>query len=160
MNRRMASVRNFLFALCIAGIAAPAAAQDRETPYWASLRASEVNMRVGPSEEYAIEWVYHRARLPVKVVRIKEGWRLVKDPDGAEGWIVARLLSPERSVLVVGQGLAPMRDAPSQDGEVLWQLEPGVVGMLEDCESSWCQLDVEGHKGWVSTSRLWGDGDP
>jgi SH3-like domain-containing protein len=160
MNGPMRFVRNLLLALCFAWIAAPASAQDRETPYWASLRASEVNMRVGPSEEYAIDWVYHRAHLPVKVVRIKEGWRLVRDPDGAEGWIVARLLSPDRSVLVIGQGLAPMRDVPSQEGQVLWQLEPGVVGILEDCESAWCQLDVDGHKGWVSQMRLWGAGDP
>lgn len=149
-----------LLVLCSSGTAAPAFAQDRETPYWASLRANEVNMRVGPSEEYAIDWVYHRAHLPVKVVRIKEGWRLVRDPEGAEGWIVARLLSPDRSALVIGEDPAPMRDSPSKDGEVLWHLEPGVVGMLEECEASWCRLDVEGHKGWVSQSRLWGAGEP
>ncbi len=159
-ERPMRIARLILLALCLAGVGAPASAQDRETPYWASLRASEVNMRVGPSEEYAIDWVYHRARLPVMVVRVREGWRLVRDPDGAEGWIVARLLSPDRSALVIGTGLAPMRDAPSQEGQVLWQLEPGVVGMLEDCESSWCQLDVDGHKGWVSQTRLWGAGEP
>ena len=50
--------------------AAPAAAQDREVPYWASLRVDEVNMRVGPSAEYKIAWVYRRQGLPVRVVRI------------------------------------------------------------------------------------------
>ena len=35
-------------------------------PYWASLRYGEVRMRVGPSEEYPVEWVYKRKGLPVK----------------------------------------------------------------------------------------------
>ena len=39
-------------------LAVPALAQDTaETPYWASLRVSEVNMRVGPGEDYRILWV-------------------------------------------------------------------------------------------------------
>ena len=70
-----------LFSLTVQ-LAAPASAQDREVPYWATLRATEVNMRVGPSEAYPIAWVYRRQGLPVKVLRVREGWRLVQDPDG------------------------------------------------------------------------------
>jgi len=138
----------------------PALAQLRETPYWASLRADKVNMRVGPSGEYAIDWVYQREDLPVKVLRIKNGWRLVQDPDGAEGWIAARLLSREQTAIVIGEGLADMRDSPGREGRLLWHLEPGVIGKLGDCETGWCELDVEGHRGWVDQSRLWGAGAP
>jgi SH3-like domain-containing protein len=140
--------------------AVSAGAQDRPVPYWASLRAGEVNMRVGPSESYPISWVYHRARLTVKVVRLYQGWRLVRDQDGAEGWIVARLLNPERTAVVVGKTLAPMRADADPGAELRWNLEPGVVGKLRDCERGWCQLDVSGHKGWVEQKRLWGAGDP
>ena len=56
-------------------VAMPAAAQERETPYWASIRAEVLNMRVGPSENYPIDWVYKRKGLPLKVVRIMQGWR-------------------------------------------------------------------------------------
>ena len=94
--------------LLIAGVCAmtslPAHAQDREVPYWASIRAEVLNMRVGPSQDYRIEWVYKRKGLPMKVVRVMEGWRLVQDPDGAQGWVVARLLNPQRSAIVVGEG--------------------------------------------------------
>lgn len=138
----------------------PGRAQDREVPYWASLRASEINMRVGPSEEYRIEWVYRRPQLPVKVVRIKEGWRLVRDPDGAQGWIAARLLSPERTALVVGDGLAAMRDAAAADAKLLWKVEPGVVGKLGNCEEGWCAVDIDGRKGFIAQDRLWGPGEP
>jgi SH3-like domain-containing protein len=139
--------------------ASPAFAQDRETPYWASLRSNEVNMRVGPSEDYQISWVYHRDGLPLKVVRIREGWRLVRDPDGAQGWVVARLLSPDRTALVVGRGLAAMRDVPGGSGRLLWNAEPGVVGKLGSCEAGWCEFDVGGRKGWVRQVRLWGAGE-
>ena len=147
-----------VFILCL--LAQPLAAQDRETPYWASLRVDEVNMRVGPSANYRIEWIYHREGLPVKVVRLMQGWRLVQDPDGAQGWIVARLLSPQRTAMVVGEDLAEMRAAPSSGAELLWNAEPGVVGKLGECEADWCRFDVDGREGWIEQARLWGAGAP
>jgi len=129
-------------------------------PYWASLRVDQVNLRVGPSESYPVDWVYHRAGLPVKVVRLYQGWRRVRDQDGAEGWIVARLLNPERSAVVVGKGLAAMRAEGDGGAALRWNLEPGVVGKLGDCDGGWCAFDVGGRKGWVEQKRLWGAGDP
>jgi len=152
-------MRRLLFPMLVA-IAGPAAAQDREVPYWATLRAEEVNMRVGPSEAYPIEWVYRRQGLPVKVVRVMQGWRLVEDPDGERGWMIARLLNPARGAIVKGDGLAEMRAAPEADAQVLWRAEPGVVGALGDCDEGWCELSVGGRKGWVRAARLWGAGDP
>jgi len=149
-------------ALLLAGFAAPmpAAAQEREVPYWASIRAEEVNMRVGPSANYPIAWVYRRAGLPLKVVRRNEGWRLVEDPDGARGWIVARLLSPDRAVLVVGEGLVAVRAGPQESAALRWRAEPGVVGQLGGCEAGWCEIDIGGRRGWVHSDRLWGDEEP
>lgn len=138
----------------------PAGAEERTVPYWASLRVDKVNLRVGPSESYPIDWVYHRANLPVKVVRLYQGWRRVRDQDGAEGWIVARLLSPERSAVVVGKGLVSMRAKGDAGAAIRWRLETGVIGKLGDCDGGWCEFDVAGRKGWVEQERLWGAGDP
>jgi len=158
-----------LFAVLVgAGFAAPPKAgfggallaQERTLPYWASIRSEEVNMRVGPSRDYPIDWVYKRKGLPVRVVRVREGWRLIQDPDGAQGWVVSSLLSPERSALVVGDGLAQLREAPQANSALRWQVEPGAVGMLGRCEGGWCELDIEGREGWIEAERLWGDGDP
>lgn len=149
-----------LVLLALTCLAVPAAAQDREVPYWVTLRAEEVNMRVGPSEAYPIEWVYRRPGLPVKVVRVNQGWRLVEDPDGERGWIIARLLDPDRGAIVVGDGLAEMRAAPEASAKVLWRAEPGVVGELGACEAGWCELGVAGREGWVRAERLWGAGEP
>lgn len=149
-----------LVLLALIVTASPAAAQNREVPYWAKLRAEEVNMRVGPSEAYPIEWVYRRQGLPVKVLRVMQGWRLVEDPDGERGWIVARLLHPDRGAIVVGEGLAEMRGAADAGAPLRWRVEPGVVGDLGKCQGAWCELTVAGRKGWVRADRLWGAGEP
>ncbi|MBO9499635.1 MAG: hypothetical protein J7496_15025 [Novosphingobium sp.] len=155
-------MRFFARVLPLAMLCLPAAlaAQERDTPYWASLRSNEVNMRVGPSEDYQISWLYHRQGLPVKVVRLREGWRLVRDPDGAQGWILARLLNPARTAIVTGKGLAAIRDGRSEGAKLLWNAEPGVIGKLGDCDDGWCKFDAAGHKGYVKQSRLWGAGEP
>jgi SH3-like domain-containing protein len=152
-------MRRLLFPMLVV-MAMPAAAQNREVPYWASLRAEEANMRVGPSEAYPIKWVYRRQGLPVKVVRTMQGWRLVEDPDGERGWILRVLLDEDRGAIVIGDGLAEMRAAPEAGAQVLWRAEPGVVGALGDCDGGWCEFDVAGRKGWVRAVRLWGAGDP
>lgn len=117
-------------------------------------------MRVGPSQEYKIDWVYRRKGLPVKVVRLREGWRLVQDPDGTQGWIAQSQLTPERSALVIGEGLADLREAPTGSSALRWRAEPGVVGTLGDCQDQWCEIDIGGRKGWVASDRLWGAGEP
>src|SRR5689334_13089375 len=142
-------MRRGLTLLVFLSLATPAAAQEREVPYWAALREDEVNMRVGPSENFPIDWVYRRQGLPVKVLRINQGWRLVEDPDGTRGWVVARLLTPDRGAIVVGDGPAEMRESASSGARVLWRAEPGVVGVLGACDDGWCKFAVGGRKGWI-----------
>ncbi|MBX7496197.1 hypothetical protein K3172_10070 [Qipengyuania sp. 6B39] len=154
-------VARLLFVLALlAGLSGPASAQDREVPYWATIRASELNMRVGPSADYKIAWVYRRPGLPVKVIRVMEGWRLIEDPAGDKGWVVARLLSPDRGAIVTGEGSASMRDGPSAAAGLKWQVEPGVNGLLGECESGWCEITIGNRKGWIEQPRLWGAGEP
>jgi SH3-like domain-containing protein len=141
----------------IAGV--PARAQERELPYWASLRYDEVRMRVGPSGEYPIEWVYKRKGLPVKVVRVREGWRLVEDPEGTQGWIASSQLDPARGALVVGSDLADIRAEAAPTSAVRWRAEPGVVARLVRCRAAWCEVDIADRKGWIARPRLWGAED-
>jgi len=124
------------------------------------LRADEVNMRVGPAESYKIDWVYKRNGLPLKVVRRQEGWRLVEEADGTRGWMLARFLSRDRTAIVIGKGHAAMHAGPGADTALRWQLQPGVTGGLGKCEAGWCAFDVDGRKGFVLASRLWGAGEP
>ena len=149
-----------LFAPCMLLVAAPARADDRAVPYWVSIRtkAKEVNMRVGPAHSYRISWLYRRPQMPLKVLRLQEAWRLVEDPEGQRGWMLQQFLSPERSAMVSGSGLAEVHDEPA-GGRLLWRVEPGVVGKLGACEDGWCRFDMGGgHVGYVLQTRLWGAG--
>jgi SH3-like domain-containing protein len=139
---------------------ATAYAQEREVPYWSSIKAETLNMRAGPGRDFPIRWVYRRAGLPLKVVRVHEGWRLVRDPDGAEGWVTANLLSKERGALVIGKGLTAIRAEPSEQSRLKWNAEPGVVAALGQCDAGWCEVDVRGRAGYVRAERLWGAGKP
>ncbi len=140
-------------------VVAPAWAQDRLLPYWATLRYDEVNMRVGPSVEYPITWVYKRKGLPVKVVRIREGWRLVEDHEGTQGWISQNQLDPARGGMVTGSGTAEVRAAASDAAAVKWRAAPGVIARMKKCREGWCEVDIAGRKGWISAARLWGSQD-
>ena len=151
-------MRRLLLPLLILA-AAPAHAQgDVEVPYWASLTADKVNMRVGPARDYRIAWVYQRKLLPLKVLRLHEGWRLVEDPDGARGWVLARFLSRKQTA-IVKSGVAEMRERPG-GGRLMWRVEPGVVGRVGACENGWCRFDSAGHKAWISAKAIWGEGAP
>jgi SH3-like domain-containing protein len=149
-----------LTVIALLGLAAPAAAQEAKVPYWASIRASEVNMRVGPAEEYQIAWVYRRPQLPLKVLRVKDGWRLVQDPDGVQGWMNQRFLTRQRAGYINGKGPAEMRQSGDSGAKLLWRIAPGNVGLLGDCDAGWCQFEMGKRKGFVEQSRLWGAGEP
>lgn len=155
-------LRAGLLLILAMALAAPAIAQDREVPYWATIRgsASELNMRVGPSADYPISWVYKRPGLPVKVLRVHESWRLVQDPSGAKGWVASRLLSPDHGAIVTGGRPTAMRAAASRHSALRWFIEAGVVGQLGDCTMGWCEFTVGARRGWVERSRLWGAGNP
>ena len=152
--------RLFAFFLLTAAALTPLTAQEREVPYWASIRATELNLRVGPSVDYKIDWVYRRKGLPVKVIRVMEGWRLIEDPDGTRGWVVQRLLTPDRGAIVIGEGESAIYADPNANSKVKWRIEPGVVGKLGDCEQGWCEFSVGNRAGYVPQQRLWGAGEP
>ena len=133
------------------------AQSTKKTPYWMSIDEEEARMRTGPGKDYPVKWVYKRNKLPVKVVAVFETWRKVEDPDGDQGWMYIGLLSPARTALVTGSGVASMRDTPEPTARIAWRVEPGVVGRVDDCQKSWCRLDVAGRSGYIEAERLWGD---
>lgn len=135
-------------------------AQVLEKPYWAALRFNETNMRVGPSREYPIDWVYKRKGLPVRVLRSRDEWDLVEDPEGTKGWISGSQLTRTRGALVIGEEPVAMREEPLANAKLRWRAEPGVVASLLTCRDGWCEIDAEGKTGWVPADGLWGDEDP
>jgi SH3-like domain-containing protein len=157
----MTKPRKILTFAALALIASIGQAQStKKTPYWVSLKADEARMRTGPGTDFPVKWVYKRQFLPMKVVAVHEDWRKVEDPDGDQGWMHLSLVSPNRTGLVTGSGVAAMRDSPESTGRIAWRVEPGVVGRIEECQKGWCRLDVSGRTGYIEADRLWGDEIP
>lgn len=157
----MLRVRLFAALIVALFVTAPLGAQNAKTPYWASVRKEKpFNMRVGPGEDYKILWVFHRQHLPMKVLRTMEGWRFVEDPSGARGWVREQFLTRDRTGIVTGKNPAAMRKDADGGSKLLWQLAPGVIGLLGDCKSGWCEFTVGPRKGYVEQARLWGAGEP
>jgi SH3-like domain-containing protein len=135
----------------------PAQAQDdRPTPYWASISAGKAMMRTGPGRNYPATWLYVRADLPIRVIETYPNWRKVRDPDGATGWMLQRLLSDTRTALVTGPERRPLYKEASDNSPVRYYAEPGVVGRLSKCSGGWCLLNVRGRQGYIRTGHIWG----
>jgi SH3-like domain-containing protein len=154
---RTLSITVLVTVMLLTGAAPTLAA--RKVPYWASLDAGEVMMRKGPGRNFPADWLYRRKGLPVKVVKAYKAehaeWRRIQDPDGAEGWVQANLLSDKRSALVIGD-VRPLREKPVAGSPIMWRAEPGVVGSVSQCANGWCHLDVRGKAGFIETTQLFG----
>jgi len=148
-----------LTALLIVSVAAPAAAQDKQPPYWASIASGQAMTRTGPGRNYPGVWLYQRRDLPVRVVKKYQTWRLIQDPDGAQGWMLVTLLSDRRTAIVKPGEPRPVRDSRSDGGKVRYMAEPGVIGRIDKCRDGWCRISIGKREGYVSESDLWGVGD-
>lgn len=153
--------RTLLAAVLGCVLAASAAAEDRgpvtnlPIPRYVSLKASEGNVRRGPSLTHRVDWVLTRRDMPLRVTAEHGHWRRVVDRDGAGGWIHYALLSGARTVLVE-QDLLPLRSRPDPQAPEVALLEAGVVARLGACDPDWCRLSVGGFRGWALKTGVWG----
>ncbi|SFR99681.1 SH3 domain-containing protein [Yoonia litorea] len=128
-------------------------------PRFVSLRASEANVRRGPSLSHRIDWVFKRRDMPLQVIAEYGHWRRVIDRDGQGGWVHFRMLSGARTAIVMGAEQIPLRARPEDNAIETALLEPGVIGRLGECDPDWCRLSAGGYRGWVHRSALWGIGE-
>lgn len=144
-----------LFAGTAIAIAKSEAQADQFQPYFASFRADEVNMRVGPSQDHPITWVYHRQGLPVEVIDAHNEWRQVQDPYKDKGWVKKSLLSLRRTVYTTAKK-TELRSNPSIQSSLIATVEAEVVCPLRSCNQHWCQVDAGNYRGWIEKTSLWG----
>ncbi len=126
-------------------------------PRFVSLRPDSVNLRVGPSARYPIEWIYVRRGLPVEIIAEFDTWRRIKDPAGTEGWVHSSMLSGRRTAIVTGEVRQLLRTMDGKPDPIA-SLEPGVIVAVERCPqgAALCRVEVEGLKGWITRDALWG----
>ena len=140
----------------LAAAAVPAVAQEKQPPYWASIASGQAMTRTGPGKTYPGVWLYQRRDLPVRVVKKYEHWRLIEDPDGAQGWMLVTLLSDRRTAIVKPGQPRPIRVGPYQGAKIAYNAEQGVVGRISKCSDGWCRIEIGKREGYVRTSDIWG----
>jgi len=148
--------RGFVTAFLIIAAAAPVAAQEKQPPYWASIASGQAMTRTGPGKNYPGLWLYQRRDLPVRILKKYEHWRLIRDPDGAQGWMLVTLLSDRRTAIVRPGEPRPVRTDSSGMAKVRYLAEPGVVGRISKCGGGWCRIEIGKRAGYIQTSDLWG----
>ncbi len=126
-------------------------------PRYVSLKASEANVRRGPSLTHRIDWVFKRRDMPLRITAEFGHWRRVEDRDGAGGWVHYTLLSGVRTV-IVQEDMLDLLTRPDPGTMVVARLEAGVIARLSECGPEWCALAVDGHRGWARKAALWGVG--
>ena len=124
-------------------------------PRFVSMKASEANIRRGPSMTHRVDWVFRHQGLPLIVTAEYGHWRRVMDRDGAGGWVHYAMLSGTRTV-IVDVDMAELRAQPNELAPIKAESERGVIARLEECSGTWCEIRADGAKGWVHEGDLWG----
>lgn len=144
-------------------VPAAASGSGLPVPRFVSLKSDRVHARQGPSLEHKVLWVYTRAGLPLEVIREFEGWRQVRDSEGAEGWVLQSLVSGRRTALILPWelkgGAAPKIELltdGSAGGRPVAMVEAGVIANIRSCDKTWCNVSVGEYRGFVQQNKLWG----
>jgi SH3-like domain-containing protein len=137
-------------------IAAPASAQDRQPPYWASIASGEAMMRTGPGKNYPGVWLYKRRDLPIRVIKTYPNWRMIEDPAGTRGWMLVSLLSERRTAIIRPGEPRPIHERADPSSRIAYLAEPGVVGRIDKCSGGWCRITIGKRDGYVRSADLWG----
>lgn len=124
-------------------------------PRYVSMKASEGNVRRGPSLSHRIDWVFKHKDLPLQITAEYGHWRRVMDRDGAGGWVHYSLLSGVRTV-IVDNDMLTLRARPDDQSPVNATAEAGVIARLGECRLDWCRISAGGENGWVRKSAIWG----
>ncbi|WEX88591.1 SH3 domain-containing protein [Sinorhizobium garamanticum] len=132
-------------------------------PRFVSLKAKSVNLRIGPSLDYAVAFRYLKSGVPVEIIQEYDNWRRIRDADGTEGWVNQALLSGDRTALAApwmrgkGEGIfVNLRRDPQSTAPIVARIEPGVMLQIGECNGDWCHAETQGVEGWIAQGEIWG----
>lgn len=153
--------------LCAQGTAnaGPVQGSGLPVPRFVSLKSDRVHIRQGPGTDYKVLWVFQRAGLPVEVIGEFEGWRQVRDSEGAIGWVLQALVSGRRTALLLPWESkpsasktvqVPLREDDRTSSRVVAVVEAGVIANIRSCDGSWCYVSIADYRGYIEQKKLWG----
>ncbi|TSE26727.1 hypothetical protein Tsedi_00435 [Tepidimonas sediminis] len=143
-------ITRWLLPWLLAGLTLGAAAQEL-----VSVRGAVANLRAGPGTASEVLWQL-RAGYPLQVLQRDGDWLRVRDFEGDEGWIAARLTGPQRHHVVRVRTLN-LRAGPGTDHPVVAVARYGDVLPTLRRAGDWVQLRGPGGQPvWAAAEHLWG----
>lgn len=129
-------------------------------PRFVSLKAQNARMRIGPSLDYAVKWIYTAPGLPIEIIEEYGNWREIRDCDGISGWMHRSLLSGQRTAVIGPWKTKPVALYAGAQGisGISALLAPRVRLRINACKGDRCNVSVPKHNisGFVDRSNLWG----
>ena len=126
-----------------------------ESVNFLSLKNNEVYVRVGPSKEYPIKFIYKKKYLPLEVLDKSETWRKIKDFENNSGWIHISQLSKKKSAININNN-SLLYKKPTIFSKPIAKLEIGRLVLIKRCKVKWCKISSGGFRGWIYKNALWG----
>ena len=122
---------------------------------YASIKADESNLRVGPGQRYPIDWVLRRKNLPVAIIDEMDNFRKIELYDGTIGWLHRSLLSNKKTGIILSE--THIKDLKGKNKAKLLK---GVIVNIKKCRllenKHWCKVEVNSVSGLVSKNKIWG----
>ena len=139
------------WAMALAALALGVQAQEL-----VSVRSPVVNLRAAPAPDAEVQWQLKRG-YPLLVLQRQGDWLRVRDFEGDEGWIAARVTGPERYHVVRTRTLN-LRSGPGLEWQVVGRARYGDVLATVRRQGDWVQLRApDGHGTvWAASEHLWG----
>jgi SH3-like domain-containing protein len=119
-----------------------------------SLKNNKVNVRLGPSKNYPVKFVYKKKYLPVLVLDEHYNWRKIKDYENDNGWVHISQLSKLRTSITIKDD-AVIFTKPSIYSKPKVKLEIYQTLILNKCNQNWCNVKNSKTHGWIKKNILW-----
>jgi SH3-like domain-containing protein len=146
-----------VFFLCFSGVRASGeSVRAQFAQYFATLKNSPVNMRVGPGEEYKIKFVYVLKGIPLLVVAKFKNWLKVIDSDGDVGWMFKSFLYSPNMYVILTQDSELYAKADHRSS-VIAHVKKNVIVTFVTLENSYAFVKHgSGLSGWLPSNVLFG----
>ena len=151
----------FFASFCIATTANAAETLRLDTPSgypvprFVSLKYHETNCRSGPSKAHPVRFTFMKRGSPLIVVaETVDHWRKVKDRAGDECWAHKSVLRAPSHAFTTHELL--VRARPNERASARGTLSNDLLVKVETRKNGWARISVDGLRGWVRESSLWG----
>lgn len=129
----------------------------QEVNYYSSFRSTETNVRAGPGQNYPVKFTYKLKGIPVHVISEYDNWNEIEDYEKQTGWVSQSLLTKKRTLMVLtDKEFINMYSKPAEKSRILFHLENNVIADYLGCKENWCNVKINGKKGWVKKDDIFG----